>query len=292
MKQKLILTLLLVLPAWVFAQESATEKIVKTFSVAGTPSILYAKNLFGPVSIEGYDGKEVLVEVQKTIRGKTKGDVERGMADIELGIWKSGDSIAVYMSHKTMTHFQVRHGEAEYNFMDCCSRHGDLGYDPFFNVSVKVPRDMQVSASTVNKGEVVIKNVYRVAASNVNGGIEIEQVRQVDHATTVNGNVTVGYTQQPVSGGVFKTINGNINLTFQGQPDTELSFKSMNGSLYTNAQQIAYLKPEVTKLEREENQSTVYKIEKVMPLRIGRGGLRMVCETLNGDVIIKGTINN
>lgn len=282
----------LLIPLGALAQEKASENLQKTFHFTNPQAthVVYVENIQGSVSIEGYNGTDVTVEVAKTIEGKTKDKVTQGMSDMDLGVWQSGDSVAVYMENKNYTRFAVHHGEVNYSYMDCCCNRGsnDPGYEPTFTFTVKVPFNSTVTASTVNDGEVTITGVHgAVSADNVNGAIAINDVHEVMEAETVNGNVNITYGPQPVAGGSFKTINGDININFPQLPDTEVTFKTMNGDLYTNVDQVSLLKPEVTKVLNKDDNSTTYKIEKVTPVRIGKGGTRMSFETLNGDVTIK-----
>lgn len=288
---KTILAVLLI-PLGAVAQEKASENLQKTFHFTNPQAVhvIYVENIQGAVSIEGYKGTDVTVEVAKTIEGKTKEKVAQGMSEMDLGVWQSGDSVAVYMENKNYTRFSVHHGEVDYSYMDCCCNRGnrDTDYNPTFTFTVKVPVNSAVTASTVNDGDVTIAGVHgMVSADNVNGAIAINDVHQVMEAMTVNGNVTITYGPQPVPGGSFKTINGDININFPQLPDTEVTFKTMNGDLYTNVDKISLLKPEVTKVENKDENSTTYKIEKVTPVQIGKGGTRMTFETLNGDVTIK-----
>ncbi len=63
----------------IFAQEH-TEVIKKElqFSKISSNSLLTINNVNGNISVEGYSGKKILLEVKKTISGKTQTKLELG----------------------------------------------------------------------------------------------------------------------------------------------------------------------------------------------------------------------
>ena len=60
----------------------------------------------------------------------------------------------------------------------------------------------------------------------------------------------------------------------------------MNGDLYTNYDTVA-LKPQVVQKEVKGKKGVKYKVDSKESFRIGRGGIKLDFNLLNGDVTVK-----
>jgi hypothetical protein len=77
--KNLFFVIILLCGVSIFAQEH-TEVIKKElqFSKISSNSLLTINNVNGNISVEGYSGKKILLEVKKTISGKTQTKLELG----------------------------------------------------------------------------------------------------------------------------------------------------------------------------------------------------------------------
>ena len=50
-------------------------------------------NISGDVKVSGYEGDKILIEVEKVVRAKTDARLERGKADLKLGVLDRADTI-------------------------------------------------------------------------------------------------------------------------------------------------------------------------------------------------------
>jgi hypothetical protein len=66
-----------------------------------------------------------------------------------------------------------------------------------------------------------------------------------------------------------------------------MQFKSMNGTFYTDFPEVEALPATITKTEDKRNNGTVYKLNKNVQVRVGKGGKLFKFETLNGNIYIK-----
>jgi len=153
---------------------------------------------------------------------------------------------------------------------------------------VKVPFNVDLDASTVNDGDLYVKNVYgKLNINNVNGKIDIVNAKGTTRAHTINGGVTVNYLAVPPDASSYYSINGELKVTYPSSLAADISFKSMNGQFYTDFQNVEVMPSKVTKSENKSGSSTTYKLSKLSDIRFGSGGKLFKFETLNGNVYIK-----
>ena len=147
---------------------------------------------------------------------------------------------------------------------------------------------MNLHISTVNDGVILVNNVTGIIhVNNVNGEISIKNANNTTYAHTVNGDVNVNYTGNPIEESSYYTINGDIHISYQPDLSADLQFKSMHGDFYTDFPGAALLPPSVTIKQEKKDGSIVYKLNAYTTVRFGKGGRNFKFETLNGNVYIK-----
>lgn len=258
----------------------STEKINREFALNGAAgsSTLVLNNIFGSVTVQGYSGSKVVVEVTKTIKAATAQLLEQGKKEAQPGFEQHGDSVLVFLQGPVNTRPARNRNWNSH----------DIDYEYNFDFTVKVPRDMKVTVATVNGGEVRIEDVAgTLQARNVNGSIIIKNAREATSVHTVNGKVEVSLTAAPTQAASYKTINGDIALSYPANASADLHFKSMHGEMYTDFPQTEVLPARVTQNQQREGAGTKYKLNKETAVRLGKGGPDIRLETLNGDVTIK-----
>jgi hypothetical protein len=266
-----------------FAQFSAQAQEYKTHI---SKEFTYEKgmvgiyNLFGSVKVEGYAGNKVLIEVDETISADDQQTVEEGKKEFKLEFEQKPDSIMAYISEPwdTKPHEHYRHWDDR----------SHIEYRVKLEFVVKVPFNVDLAASTVNEGNVYVKNVYgSLKINNVNGAIEIVNAKGTTIAHTINGGVTANYLALPPDASSYYSINGELKVTYPAALSADVAFKSMNGQFYTDFQDVQVLPTHVTKTENKNGNGTTYKLSKNSDIRFGSGGKLFKFETLNGNVYIK-----
>jgi DUF4097 and DUF4098 domain-containing protein YvlB len=281
----------------VFSQ-SFTEKITRelSFEKTGVDNALMIANINGHVSVTGYEGDKILVEVTRTIKAKTPERLEKGKAQIKLGIIDRADTIILYTEGLCS-----RFGKTSKKNGDWTNRNG-WGYnwnkqeddeckelcDYSIDYVVKVPRSINLLVSTVNQGDVKIENFSgSIVANNVNGSIALSGISREANAHTINGDVDITYAKNPLKPCRFYTLNGNINAWFQKGLAADLSFESFNGELFTNVDHLESLPVAVEK--KETQKGIKYKVNGNR-FKVGDGGVVLDFETFNGNVYLKEKI--
>ena len=277
--------------------QSHTEKINKIvgFEKKSPQNAVLIYNIDGDVTVEGTSGDQVIIEVEKIINAKTTERLQLGKESVQLGILDRADTLILYVKG-TGQEFGIRNfnkaGKSYYGYYNEREKEGRWGvdwnnppYDYQMNFKIKLPSHIHVMASTVNNGEVVVKNISgKVKARNVNGGISLYGMSAATDAHTINGNVDISYTKNPTEDCKYYSLNGFVKVNFPSNLSGTMSFKSFNGDLFTNIDPLENMPPIVTKTET--GKGTKYKIE-MQRFKIRNGGPHFDVETFNGDATIK-----
>lgn len=277
--------------------QSHTEKINKIvgFEKKSSQNAVLIYNIDGDVTVEGTSGDQVIIEVEKIINAKTTERLQLGKESVQLGILDRADTLILYVKG-TGQEFGIRNfnkaGKSYYGYYNEREKEGRWGvdwnnppYDYQMNFKIKLPSHIHVMASTVNNGEVVVKNISgKVKARNVNGGISLYGMSAATDAHTINGNVDISYTKNPTEDCKYYSLNGFVKVNFPSSLSGTMSFKSFNGDLFTNIDPLENMPPIVTKTET--GKGTKYKIE-MQRFKIRNGGPHFDVETFNGDATIK-----
>jgi hypothetical protein len=260
------------------------EHITKEFTVtkSATGSFLGVYNLNGFIKVEGYAGDKIVFEVDKTITANTAQDLEFGKKEFQLQMEQKGDSVIAYIAEPYDTRPRRYRNRNNWN------NDRDVDYNFTLNFTVKVPNHMNLAVSTVNHGDVTVKDVAgALKVNNVNGAIALTNVKGTTSAHTVNGAVDVTYLASPPDNCSYHTINGEIRVTYPANLSADLQFKSMHGSFFTDFPNAETLPMQAVKTEQKNGNGTTYKINKTTAVRIGGGGKTFKFETLNGSIYIK-----
>lgn len=294
--KKIILLIVTLVQSSVFSQ-SFTEKINRelSFEKKGVDNALMIANINGSITITGYEGDNVLVEVTRTIKAKTQERLEKGKTQIKLGILDRADTIILY-TEGICSRFGrtskkngdwAHHNGWDYQWSDQKDDCNEL-CDYSFDYVIKVPRVLNLLVSTVNNGNVEIENLGgSIVANNVNGSIKLSGISREAVASTINGNVDINYSKNPEKACRFYTLNGDINAWFQKGLAATMSFESFNGELFTNVPRLESLPVAIEK--KETRKGIKFKVNGNR-FKVGDGGVFLDFETFNGDVYVKEKI--
>lgn len=284
MTMGLIFSITLLIQPSVSSAQDFAQTINKTaefanLSDAGNKFII--KNINGSVSIEAYDGNTIELTVNQEISGNSS-EVEQGKQELEYKLERRGNLIFAYLDAPFIT-VDFENGKLNY----CINRQDD-DYQFTHDVTVRVPRNILMEGSTINKGMVSITGNFReVNADNVNGDVELKHMTSKTKANTVNGDITITYDEAPDQDSEYHTVNGTIEIYMPADLSADVFFKSMHGDLYTDFDNVTRLTPQVDKETDSHGSAITYRLDKFSPLRIGNGGTKLRFEVLNGDVYIR-----
>lgn len=295
--KNLTFVFILLLNFTAFAQEH-TEVIKKelTFDKRSDDNLLIIKNVNGNIDVQGYNGSTILVEVEKTLQGRTPQKLAQAKEDIEVVFHKEGNDILVYMK-TPCTELKSKMGKnGKWHWRtDGNNCHWGNGIDYNLDYVIKVPFDTNIELATVNQGEIVVKNVSgSVHTNNINGGISLKEISGKTHAHSINGDVEIEYSKNPTEDSRYYSLNGDINAYFQKGLAATMTFESFNGNIYSNFDDVKILPVVVKKVNtksnyktKKKNKGVKYKIGGNIRMQLNDGNVLLDFETFNGNVYLK-----
>jgi hypothetical protein len=255
-------------------EERETIRRTLEFSQGNSPKVLEVDSVQGAIHVTGYNGRNVEMVVNKTIRARSQDDMGAAKDRVKLDISDKSDTISIYVDqpgHQRSTRSSSRSGWS------------DPGYEVIFDFEIRVPRETQVHLRTISDGGIRVEEVEGdFDVSNINGGIAMSGITGSGRAHTINGPVEVRFAANPMRTSSFKSLNGTIEVTFQRNLSADLRFKSFNGGVYTDFPVDALPAPVNT---ATRNGRFIYKNE-FEGARIGKGGPMLEFDGFNGDVRI------
>lgn len=262
---------------------SETLSETAQFPTASADNLLVVQNVYGSIEVEGYNGSEVQITAEKTIKSKNNRILEQGKSEVGMKVAQKDGVMYVYLDTPYST-FDIETGR--FNHSDSWQR---VRYSYTLNFKIKVPRNTSIDLRAVNNGEIRVKNIdaKELSANNINGAITFENVAGQTFVNALNKDISISYTKNPTADSVYKSLNGDINLTMQNGLNADVSFKTLNGDIYTNLETTD--KPRTTKMKLEKGKrGTKYKMNSNTEFIIGNGGVGLDFDLLNGSVTIKG----
>ncbi len=252
--------------------EVAKDTVQKTLSFSNPASAksLSVDNVDGSILVTGYDGAVVQVEIARTIRARSKEDLELAKKEVEVKISEKNNRIDLYV-------------DGPFRCDNRGTRERRLPYRVNYDFQIKVPRSCDLDLRTVTNGDLRVEGVAgKFDVENINGKVDMNEVGGSGRAHTINGAVTVQFSRNPEADSSFGTINGNVDVAFRPGLSADCWFKTFNGSAYTDFE----VQPLAQTAAEQERRGAkfVYKSNRFAGVRIGRGGPQIKFDTLNGNI--------
>lgn len=251
------------LPAPAAAQANAVQRLVVPLTDPSQPVRLEVGLMMGSIRVEAYEGTEVIVTA-------TMEEVEEEIEQVDgmFRIPNSGIGLEI----------EERNNRVEIS-TGLMNREMEL--------SIQVPRQTSIEASTVNGGVIVVEGVSgELELNNVNGPITALDITGSVVANTTNGRIEVTFAEitpdKPMS---FTTWNGDVQVTFPPSFAGELKMSAGQGEILSDFE--VELVPQTAKVEREEGRGYRVSIEQEVHGRVGSGGAEFRFKTFNGDILLK-----
>jgi len=247
------------------AQSDKGEQLTVPLSEPGKPYKLNVDLVQGSITVMGYEGKEVIIEVKGGEERSRQNRESNGMRRLDAGA--SADVHAEEKNNKVTVSADMPHR---------------------VNLIIKVPQNgATLNLSTVNGGNLMVSNVSgEMEVSNTNGAIKMDGVSGSVVANTVNGNISVSFKSIDTKAAMaFTTLNGNVNVTFPANLKASVKLKTDHGNIYTDFDVVSDArKPEVSRTSKDGMYNL--KIDDWVYGKIDGGGPELMMKTMNGNIYI------
>ncbi len=228
----------------------------------------------GFVHVTAGPGNEVVVKVAQTMRAESPEALAEGKAKVKLDVSQQGGFLRLYMEAPW------RNSDGGMNYRGTHY----YGYQPAYDFEIQVPRRMDVTLRTVDRGDIkLIGTEGEFDVKSLNGPIVMDDVAGFGAVSTLNGGLTVNLRSNPVNPTSFKTLNGSVDVYFQPSLNAELRFKTFNGSVYTDFDVSARTEASKDFVERKDGRF-VFRTNRSQLGSVGKGGPELSFETFNGSI--------
>ena len=244
------------------------QRLAVPLSDASRPARLEIQLFSGDISVEGYEGNEVVIVADAPIRDGDKPEPPR--SDGLRRIQSSAVGLTVEENDNVVS---VR--------MDFSPKNADL--------QIRVPRRTSVKAILVNGGDVEIDSVTgEHELSNVNGDVIATDISGSAVVNATNGDVRATFTTvdatKPMS---FISFNGDVDVTLPANLAADLIVGSQQGDVYTDFEVVAQNDPPNRQQQAGPNGGKQIRVTHNTRYAIGGGGPDITLRTFNGDVMIR-----
>jgi hypothetical protein len=260
------------------------QELKREFTLPAGERRVEIDNVFGSVRVRAGGGDKVTITIRQSVSSRREAELASAFEEVTLEEHQSGGRLELVQDGP----FRCERRSSHRSWSSC---DWDADYDVRWDWEVVLPADVALDVATVNEGDVRVEGVRgRVRARNVNGEVHASGLVAETAISTVNGDVSAEFAKLPAAGGSFETVNGEIELTLPASAQAEVAFETMNGEIYSDFDVEAV--PQRTVAGNDERGRVrgtrkSYKLDRDAVVRIGAGGPRFDCETLNGDIVVR-----
>jgi DUF4097 and DUF4098 domain-containing protein YvlB len=256
------------------------ETVTRSFTIAGadgTPTLV-VDTVEGAIDVQGSSGGTVELTLVQTYRADSAEDLAKARSEVQLEVTDEPGRLELVQGGPWRCRDKRK---------DCWCCNEDRNYQVRYDWTLRVPKHVEVELRAVNDGAIRVRGMEgRLAVRHVNDDVTLEGAKGPVSAETVNGALTVDFVSGPAGDCRFGTINGDIDLVFPKGFGAELSFATMNGEVYTDFPFVLGKLPATTERKTSGNRKR-YELGRSTRATIGKGGIGLQCDTLNGDIHIR-----
>ena len=249
------------------APAPAAQELTVPLSEPGKAFTLEARLFDGSITLQTYEGKDVLITIHTEKDDEKSDDNEGG------GMKRIGGG--------TLDFSAEEHDNA-------VSIHAPMS-SKLEGITIKIPQgSTKIVLGTVQDGDIEVKDVSgEIEISNVNGSISATGISGSVVANTVNGEIVVKFKSiDPKAPMAFSSVNGKIDILFPADIKADVKLKSDRGEMFSDFD-IAVNKSQPKVEKNTEDHYYSVKIEDWVYGKINGGGPEMMMKTMQGNVYIR-----
>lgn len=269
MKNKL--TILLLLTTILVGAQDFNERIAIPLSKPGERGKLDVGLVRGNISIEAYNGKEVIIEAKA-----------EGESDDDCASCDDDDNRNVPAGMKRIASSPMELSASENNNRVEIETNS---WKKPINLTIKIPSNFDLSTSTVH-GKVTVKGINGThEISAVHGPLTMTDMSGSIVSNTVHGDIIVNFLKvTPNELMSFVTLHGNVDVTFPSNIKAKAKMRSDQGEIFTDFDMtIDRSKPQVKSSDGEYKVS----VNSWVFGNINGGGPEYTFKNMHGDIIIR-----
>jgi hypothetical protein len=257
------LGLTLALCALAYAQETTGDRVVVPARNTTHPRVVKASTLSGSITVNTYNGKEVIVESRPsrgssrapaTYQGLRRIDAPRG-----LNVEEEDNVITVRTSAI-----------------------------PSANLVITVPPDTSLQLKSVH-GSITVDGVHGdIEADTTHSGVNLNNVAGTVLASSTHGDVKVAMVSvgpgKPLS---FSTVHGDIDVTLPADVKAAVKMSTVQGAIYSDFEiRMGGGQPVTEKANSPEGVYRV-RIDRTINGTINGGGVEASFHTVHGKIMLR-----
>jgi hypothetical protein len=283
------------------------ERITVPLTNPGQPASLRVSLIAGSILVTAYDGKEVLIEprvrdedaeqmAQEAMEREREREIEREERRRERERErraKRGEPVEEDPAEVDRA-AGLRQVQNRSIGVDVQEHENEVTVSgPWHNrtvdLDIKVPMSTTLQLSTVNDGDIVVRNIRgEIEAQNTNGRVTLSRVQGPIVAHALNGDVVTSLLgpmpDRPTS---LSSMNGDIDLTLPADAKASIWVRADNGDIYTDFD--LQLEPRSMPSEDPDKRKRKnrYSVQQGMHGALNGGGAEIRLVTFNGSVYIR-----
>ncbi len=219
------------------------EEIRQTYELAQGARV-EVSSINGPVDIETHYGDTAEIHIIRSARTREDLDYRR----INISHTRDGLVVAGERDEHGRRNVQVRH-----------------------RVTMKIPRQVTLTAHSINGRATIGEIEGPVSLRSINGRLEVGQAADYAELSSINGRVTMTIARLGERGVTMNSINGAIDLRFLDGLNADLDVEHINGNV----------RSELSNMELQKISRTSFRG------RIGAGGAPLTMKHINGSITIR-----
>jgi hypothetical protein len=226
-----------------------SETISKTLAFAdpAKPGRLVVDNLYGPIKVEAWSGREAVLEVKKIVYARDEARAAEAEAKVRLDITAKDNTVEAYVDGP------FRETEEERRSGRGIHMRGDPGYLVYYGFTIKVPARTDLVLATVIDGDIDVRGVEGAfEVRNVTNPVRLVDAAGSGRAESVAGGVTVAFRRHPDGPCAFKSISGDVEIGFPGEASADFRFKTMTGGIFSDFEVTRLPKSAPVRVERPD----------------------------------------
>lgn len=235
---------------------------------------LSISNIWGNVRVRPGGSGEITVTVDERRTAPDQALFERSLDAIKLNVEADNSGVSILVGGE----------RRQFDQANMCR-----GCRVDYQFEVLVPTGTQLDVGTVLDGTIDVAGVVGViSASNVNGPINVSDVRDCQMLESVNGEVEVSFTLAPGQDCNIETINGDITVALPSGSGVDVALDLFNGRMVSEFSVDPLALP-ATVEHTNDGDGHRYRIQQSAGLRLEGGGPMFSISSLNGDIRIQKT---